>query len=85
MYVGGWVSCVCVCVCSINSLSLSRSQEVARSFDTDWLQLYSANHHIIKPQALAEYALINLGALYPVRPGDTLASIQVCDVSKTVL
>lgn len=51
-------------------------EEVARSFDTDWLQLYSANPHITKPHALPEYELINLGALYPVRPGDTLAAIQ---------
>ena len=69
-----------MCVYMINSLSLSLSlsQDVGRSFNTDWLQLYSANAHLTKPHTLAEYALINLGALYAVRPGDTLASIQVC-------
>lgn len=49
---------------------------VARTFSTDWLQLFSANSHIHTPQHLAGYQLLNLGALYPVRPGDTLASIQ---------
>jgi len=66
--VGVWVWwVVCVCVCLINSLSLSLSlslsQDVGRSFNTDWLQLYSANAHLTKPHTLAEYALINLGPL----------------------
>jgi hypothetical protein len=75
---GGLFVCVCVYDKLSLSLSLSLSQDVGRSFNTDWLQLYSANAHLTKPHALAEYALINLGALYAVRPGDTLASIQVC-------
>ena len=56
-------------------LTLSRGkpgeslEDVARTFSTDWLQLFSANSHIHTPQKLPEYQLLNLGALYPVRPG----------------
>ena len=48
---------------------------IAASFETDWLQLWSANAQLVDPGSLALHHLLNIGSLYPAREGDTLASL----------
>mmetsp|Transcript_40010 Transcript_40010/g.107069 ORF Transcript_40010/g.107069 Transcript_40010/m.107069 type:complete len:302 (+) Transcript_40010:265-1170(+) len=46
---------------------------IAQAFSSDWLQLFGANGGISDPNTLAYLQLINLGAMYQARAGDTLA------------
>lgn len=62
-------------------------QAIGESFSTDWLQLWGANAHLHNPHRLAEFQLINLGALYPAHLGDSLQSLAkrfLSDVDATL-
>ena len=62
-------------------------QAIGESFSTDWLQLWGANAHLHNPHKLAEFQLINLGALYPAHLGDSLQSLAkrfLSDVDATL-